>query len=113
MSRRWNISALAALAAAVLAAVVPIATPGTPAIGFFGEPVMTVAWLAALAVATWVLWRPSTTVIAGLVLLCVVLLGGLATLAAIVPGGAKGFGALGFWCFIVWRSPSWSGAAWP
>ena len=62
---------------------------------------MTVAWLAALAVAAWVLWRPSTTVIAGLVLLCVVLLGGLATLAAIVPGGAKGFGALGFWCFIV------------
>ena len=33
--------------------------------------------------------------------MCVVLGGGLATLAAIAPGDAKGFGALGFWCFIV------------
>ncbi len=101
MRRRRNISSLAALAAAVLAAVASLAMAGAPAIGMFGEPVMTVAWLAALAVALWTLWRPSTSVIAGLVLLCVVLGGGLATLAAIAPGGAKGFGALGFWCFIV------------
>lgn len=101
MRTRWRISTLAALAAAVLAAVAPLAMAGTPAIGMFGEPVMTVAWLAALAVALGTLWRPSTTVVAGLVLLCVVALGGLATLAVIAPGDAKGFGALGFWCFIV------------
>ncbi len=101
MRTRWRISTLAALAAAVLAAVAPLAMAGTPAIGMFGEPVMTVAWLAALAMALWTLWRPSTTVVAGLVLLCVVALGGLATLAAITPGDAKGFGALGFWSFIV------------
>ncbi len=101
MRRRRNISSLAALAAAVLAAVASLAMAGPPAIGMFGEPVMTVAWLAALAMALWTLWRPSTTVVAGLVLLCVVALGGLATLAAITPGDAKGFGALGFWCFIV------------
>ena len=101
MRRRRSISSLAASAALVLAAIAPIATPGTPAIGMFGEPVMTVAWLAALAVALGTLWRPATSVIAGFVLLCVVALGGLATLAAIAPGDAKGFGALGFWCFIV------------
>ena len=101
MRRRWSISSLAALAAAVLAAVASLAMAGAPAIGMFGEPVMTVAWLAALAVALWTLWRPSTSVIAGFVLLCVVLGGGLATLAVIAPGDAKGFGALGFWCFIV------------
>jgi len=101
MRPRWSISSLAALAAAVLAAVAPLAMAGTPAIGMFGEPIMTVAWLAALAVALGTLWRPSTSVIVGLVLLCVVAFGGLATLAVIAPGDAKGFGALGFWCFIV------------
>ena len=101
MRPRWSISSLAALAAAGLAAVAPLAMAGTPAIGMFGEPIMTVAWLAALAVALGTLWRPSTSVIVGLVLLCVVAFGGFATLAVIAPGDAKGFGALGFWCFIV------------
>ena len=101
MRRRRDISSLAALAAAVLAAVVPMATAGAPAIGMFGEPVMTAAWIAALAAAAWVLWRPATDAIAGAVLLCVVALGGFATLAVLALGGAKGLGALGFWCFVV------------
>ena len=101
MTQRWNISSLAALAATVFAALAPLATASTPTIGMFGAPVMTVAWLAAVAAALWTLWRPPTSAFAGLALLCVVALGGFATLATLAPGDGKGLGALGFWCFIV------------
>ena len=69
--------------------------------GGFGQfALAALAWLAALAAAGWMLWRPSAGPVVGLALLAVIALGGLATLDGLAPGGAAGPGAPGLWLFV-------------
>jgi NitT/TauT family transport system permease protein len=98
-----DISALAAGAAILLAGAASLVMAGRQdlAIHWFASPLPALAWLAAMAAAGWMLWRPLSGPVVGLALLGVITLGGLATLDAITPGGAAGPGALGLWLFVV------------
>ena len=102
MSVARDIPALAAGAGVVLAgaATLAMAGRGDLAIQWFGSPLAAVAWLAAISATGWMLWRPPSGPAAGLALLAVIALGGLATLDAIAPGSASGLGALGLWSFV-------------
>ena len=109
MSRWKDGVLLGALAALFFAALMPVVTPGAPVIGMFNDPILTVAWLAALAATVWVFWWRATGVLAGTVLLFVVALGGVATLSGLSSGVLRGVGALEIWyfvsalAFLVWR----------
>ena len=102
MTAARDIPALAAGAAVVLAgaATLAMAGRGDLAIQWFSSPLAAVAWLAAISATGWMLWRPPSGPAAGLALLAVIALGGLATLDAIAPGSASGLGALGLWSFV-------------
>ena len=102
MTRAPDISALAAGSGVLLAGAATLAMAGRSdlAIHWFASPLAALAWLAAISATGWMLWRPPSGPAAGLALLGVIALGGLATLDAITPGSAAGFGALGLWSFV-------------
>ncbi|MCH7554884.1 MAG: TetR family transcriptional regulator, partial [Proteobacteria bacterium] len=102
MTRAPDISALAAGSGVLLAgaATLAMAGRGDLAIHWFASPLAALAWLAAISATGWMLWRPPSGPAAGLALLGVIALGGLATLDAIAPGSAAGLGALGLWSFV-------------
>ena len=103
MTGAKDISTMAACGAVLLAgaATLAMAGRGDLAIQWFSSPLSTLAWLAAISAAGWMLWRPPSGPAMGLALLGVIALGGLATLNALTPGGASGLGSLGLWSFVV------------
>ena len=102
MTGARDISTMAACGAVLLAGAATLAMAGRQdlAIQWFSSPLSTLAWLAAFCAAGWMLWRSPSGPAAGLALLGVIALGGLATLVALTPGSAGGFGALGLWSFV-------------
>ncbi len=102
MTGARDISTLAAGAAILMAGAASLAMAGRDglAIEWFSQGLPAMAWLAAFVATAWMLWRPSSGPLAGLALLGVIALGGLATLDALTPGSAAGLGALGLWSFV-------------
>ena len=102
MTGARDISTMAACGAVLLAGAATLAMAGRQdlAIQWFSSPISTLAWLAAICAAGWMLWRPPSGPAVGLALLGVIALGGLATLDAITPGSAGGLGSLGLWSFV-------------
>ncbi len=102
MTGARDIPTMAAGAAVLLAGAATLVMAGRQdlAIQWFASPLSTLAWLAALCAAGWMLWRPPSGPAVGLALLGVIALGGLASLAALTPGSAAGLGALGLWSFV-------------
>ena len=102
MTGARDISTMAACGAVLLAGAATLAMAGRQdlAIQWFSSPLSILAWLAAFCAAGWMLWRSPSGPAAGLALLGVIALGGLATLVALTPGSAGGFGALGLWSFV-------------
>ncbi len=102
MTGARDVSIMAAGVAVLLAGAASMAMAGRQdlAIQWFSSPLSALAWLAAIAAAGWMLWRPPSGPAAGLALLAVIALGALATLDAVATGGAAGPGALGLWSFV-------------
>ena len=102
-----SLSATGAVAAMVLAAVFSLFALGQqegealPGVDWFGTPLLGLIWLVVFAVALWMLWRPSSGPLAGLILLATVVLGAYASLMATPPGHAGGWLSLDLWAFVL------------
>ena len=81
MTPSRSLSALGAVMGLVVAALFSLIALGgqggeaPPGVEWFGTPVLALIWLVVFAVARWMLWRPGSGPLAGLILLATVVLG--------------------------------------